>query len=182
MNRYASFSISLAVSFFCFAASLGITDRKKECSRVPLKGKIIQYGLASAEMDELIPDRLSPSRYMQSSRNFQFQKKTSRIPLVNGNIMFFDFVVFNFPKGKTKADLRIQVNFPEMTNFKGEKFTTLVRNVTARKSKDQNSEILSYQWMFLKEFPFEMVEGEWSFQVLHQDCEILKLKYYTFTP
>ena len=157
-----------------------LATKKTDCRKIKVSAEIKDYGLGRGEIEEIGFDKLTPTRAYTNYKNIVIQERTNRIKATNGNMMYFIFKLSNLPKGKTIGGLKIQTSFPEMTNDKGLKFNSFVRRMDAYKEANQTEVEMDYYWAFLDQFPFEMVEGKWTFQILYKDCELSRIVFFSY--
>jgi hypothetical protein len=103
-------------------------------------------------------------------------RTTDRIPLIKDKYMAYQYRLSNIP-GRIVKLRRVlkhpEFNLPDGTTSTGSDFTI--------NKKLERGEVFAYDAYALNE-DYEMVEGEWTFQIWHQDKMLVEQKFTTYWP
>ncbi len=105
-------------------------------------------------------------------------RSTDRIPLIKGVQMYLQFRVWPLPEQTGYADLRRVLKHPAMTLPDGSVSTGSDYMI---KGKVSASQAIGYTGYGLDE-DYELVEGDWVFEIWYQDIKLIDQKFTTFRP
>jgi len=104
-------------------------------------------------------------------------RETNRIPLIKDKYIAYQYRLSNLP-GKGRIKLRRVLKHPPMTLPDG-KITTGSDFIITKKL--ERGEVFAYDAYAFNE-PYEMVEGEWTFQIWFKDDLLVEQKFVTYAP
>jgi hypothetical protein len=105
-------------------------------------------------------------------------RKTDRIPLIKDVYMSFQYRIWDLPEQPAYVDLRRVLKHPPMNLPDGSVSTGADYMIKGRISAGQ---VIAYTGYGLNE-SYELVEGEWIFQIWHQDQKLIEQKFITYRP
>lgn len=105
-------------------------------------------------------------------------KTTERIPLIKGGQMYLQYRIWPLPAQPAYVDLRRVLKHPEMTLPDGSVSTGSDRII---KGKINSNQIIAYTGYGLDE-DYELVEGDWVFEIWYQDEKVVEQKFTTYRP
>lgn len=105
-------------------------------------------------------------------------RPTSRIPLIKGAQMYLQYRIWPLPALPAYVDLRRVVRHPKMTLPDGSFSTGSDRTIKGRVSSNQ---VIAYTGYGLDE-DYELVEGEWVFEIWYQGKKVIEQKFTTYRP
>ena len=133
--------------------------------------EIIEYGIYSGGHERSVADTNAPTGRLLLGGPVKLEKQTSRIPARLKSKFGFRFVVHGEPSG-AGVRLHFRYLFPEMKDqASGTEMKSYDVSAVA-KLEDKNPQML---WDFGE--PYELVTGEWTFQVLRGEEIILEKKF-----
>jgi hypothetical protein len=150
------------------AAIAGAADRPA--------AEIVDYGIYKGELNDPIMRAKAPSGYMLRGRGLsQLAKQTTEIPATLGTQFGFRFVVHGNPGAK--VPLHFVWLYPAITNHQTRAKSTSFEVDCPAQAEDKSTGIM---WTFTD--PAELVEGEWTFQVLRDGEPILEKQFQVRKP
>jgi hypothetical protein len=105
-------------------------------------------------------------------------RSMERIPLIKGGQMYFQYRIWPLPAQPAHVDLRRVLQHPEMTLPDGSVSTGSDYMIKEGVSSGQ---VIAYTGYGLDE-DYELVEGDWIFQVWYQDRKMIEQKFTTYRP
>ena len=108
----------------------------------------------------------------------QLVKQTDRIPLVKDAHMSLQYRIWNLPERPAYTKLRRVLIHPEMKLPDGSVSTGSDYMITGKVVYGQ---VIAYTGYGLNE-DYEMVEGDWVFQIWYQDKKVIEQKFTTYWP
>jgi len=145
----------------------------------PLKGRVSQYGLYKlVRSGGLINDPNSSTGKAVSQPVVQQIKSTERIPLIKGAQMYLQYRIWSLPEQPAYVDLRRVIKHPKMTLPDGSVSTG---SDTTIKRKLSLNQVIAFTGYGLDE-DYELVEGDWIFEIWYQDRKLIEKKFTTYTP
>jgi len=105
-------------------------------------------------------------------------KSTERIPLIKGGQMYLQYRIWPLPAQPAYVDLRRVVKHPKMNLPDGSFSTGSDRMI---KGKISSNQVIAYTGYGLDE-DYELVEGEWVFEIWYQDKKVIEQKFTTYRP
>lgn len=105
-------------------------------------------------------------------------RPTNRIPLIKGAQMYLQYRIWPLPALPAYVDLRRVVRHPKMTLPDGSFSTGSDRTIKGRVSSNQ---VIAYTGYGLDE-DYELVEGEWTFEIWYQGEKVIEQKFTTYRP
>ena len=179
------------VSVAMFVALLGCEGNVSQDSTVvasgktlsyldkPLKGKISQRGLYKlVRSGGLIDDPSTSTGKAVSNPVIQRVKSTERIPLVKGAQMYLQYRIWSFPDIPAYVDLRRTLKHPPMNLPDGSISTGSDYMIKGRVSVNQVIAFTGYGF----DEDYELVEGDWVFEIWHKDRKLVEQKFTTYRP
>ncbi len=149
-----------------------------------ISARLLAYGIARGEPGEVIEDKdgeVAAAVYwnMKSGR---LLRETDRFPLEDGNIMYIRFRLSNLTPGREIKGLRRVVIFPPpgMVDPDGNVFKRSEQTLTLKPTQPEFAG--DTYWTFSDQSPFEMVSGEWTWQIWHKDRLLLEKRFNAYKP
>ncbi|HEY5915155.1 MAG TPA: DUF3859 domain-containing protein [Verrucomicrobiae bacterium] len=134
-------------------------------------GEILGYGIYSGGHQESVADTNAPTGQVLLGGSVRLEKMADQIPAKLKSKFGFRFVVHRQPEG-APVKPHIVYLFPEMTDpASGRKLKSFEGDITA-KLEDKNPQML---WDFTE--PYELVTGQWTFQVFRGADKLLEKKF-----
>ena len=143
-------------------------------------GKATRYGLfkerGRGRVVE-VPDASTGKVIRGSTLEFVEEENTDRVPLRKG-VRFGYRYWLKFPPEQKQPSLKRILIHPEMTLPDGSKVSHSERTITRKASHGIVTAIDAYA---LSE-DYELVEGEWTFQLWYNEHKLVEQKFITFIP
>jgi hypothetical protein len=105
-------------------------------------------------------------------------RTTERIPLIKGGQMYLQYRIWPLPAQPAYVDLRRVVKHPPMTLPDGSVSTGSDYMI---KGKISSNQVIAYTGYGLDE-DYELVEGDWIFEIWYQDKKVIEQKFTTYRP
>lgn len=105
-------------------------------------------------------------------------RTTDRIPLIKGGQMYLQYRIWPLPAQTAYADLRRVLKHPPMTLPDGSVSTGSDYMI---KGKVSSSQAIGYTGYGLDE-DYELVEGDWIFEIWYQDRKMVDQTFTTYRP
>ena len=105
-------------------------------------------------------------------------KATERIPLIKGGQMYLQYRIWPLPDQPAYVDLRRVLKHPEMTLPDGSVSTGSDYTL---KGKVSSNQVIAYTGYGLDE-DYELVEGDWTFEIWYQDRKLIEQTFTTYRP
>jgi len=164
------------------AALQASTETQVAGENVVPSGRIIRAGIFKAVHEgKLLEDTSGTTGKSLKSLTLEFVKPAERIPLVKGGYLGFQYGLSKLPpelENTREIELRRVLTHPEMTLPDGS--TTTGSDYTVRR-KIKLGQVTSYDAYGFHE-DYELVEGEWAFQLWYQDDLLVEKKFTTYWP
>lgn len=145
----------------------------------PLKGKVSRPGLYRlVRSGGIINDPSTGTGKSVVKPVVELVKTTQRIPLIKSGQMYFQYRIWPLPAQPAHVDLRRVVKHPKMTLPDGSVSTGSDRMI---KGKISSNQVIAYTGYGLDE-DYELVEGEWVFEIWYQDEKVIEQKFTTYRP
>jgi len=161
------------------AQSQNASAKKMAYLDKPLKGIVSQHGLYKlVRSGGIVNDPSTSTGKAVSSPVIQQVKSTQRIPLVKGAQMYLQYRIWSFPDTPAFVDLRRTLKHPPMTLPDGTVSTGSDYTMKGRVSVNQ---VVGYTGYGLDE-EYELVEGDWVFEIWFDDKKIIEQKFTTYRP
>lgn len=145
----------------------------------PLAGKVARPGLYRLVRSAGVVDSpITSTGKAVSKPVVQLVKTTERIPLIKGAQMYLQYRLWYFPNQPAYVDLRRVLKHPAMTLPDGSVSTGSDFMV---KRKISSNQVIAYTGYGLDE-DYELVEGDWSFEIWYQDEKLIEQKFTTYKP
>jgi len=145
----------------------------------PLRGKVSRAGLYRLVRSGGIINDASTSTGKSVSRPVVEQiNNVQRIPLIRGAQMYLQYRIWPLPERPAYVDLRRVLKHPEMTLPDGRLTMGSDFMIKARNSVNQAIGFTGYG---LDE-EYELVEGEWIFEIWYNDKKMIEQKFITYWP
>jgi len=141
-------------------------------------GRVLQYGLYTlVKGGEIVDDPKTTTGKGVSKPVITRDRTVERIPLVRDKYMAYQYRLSNLP-GKGRVKLRRVLKHPEFklpdgTTSTGSDFTII--------KKLDRGKVFAYDAYALNE-DYEMVEGEWVFQIWYKGDKLVEQKFTTYHP
>jgi len=177
--------IFIILSFFlsaCSGSSESTTNKESavpEFLAKPLQGKVSQYGLyRMVRSGGVIKDSKTTTGKVVSTPVIQQVKTTQRIPLMKGAQMYLQYKIWSLPNQPAYVDLRRVLKHPKMKLPDG---TITTGSDFMVKRKVSSNHVIVYTGYGFDE-SYEMVEGDWIFEIWHKDKKLIEQKFTTYRP
>jgi hypothetical protein len=145
----------------------------------PLQGKVSQRGLYKLVRSGGLVDNPNTSTGKAIANPvIQLVKSTDRIPLIKGAQMQLQYRIWSLPDQPAYVDLRRVLKHPEMTLPDGSVSTGSDYMIKSRVSVNQ---VIAYTGYGFDE-DYEMVEGDWVFEIWHEDTRLIEQTFTTYQP
>jgi len=170
------------------AANIADTAQPQEGSQTPadkprkFKAHVFQFGIYKAVRKGQIKDsaETNTGKVVRKPR-LEHEKTTDRIPLVKDTYFGYQFRLFNLPPEamiKPVMELRKVLIHPAMTLPDGSTTTGWDHPFKARVETQQ---VLGFDGYGFNE-DYELVEGDWIFQVWYKDTKLIDRKFVSYHP
>ena len=147
----------------------------------PLRGKVTQRGLYMlVRSDGVIDDPTTGTGKAVSNPVVQQVKSTERIPLIKGGQMYFQYRIWPLPDQPAWVELRRVLKHPEMTLPDGS-VSTGSDYIMKGKVRVTANQAIAYTGYGLDE-GYELVEGDWVFEIWYQDKKLIEQTFTTYWP
>jgi hypothetical protein len=165
------------------AAALEASTEKQAAERhVVPSGRVMRAGIFEAVHEgKLLEDTSGTTGKSLKSLTLEFVRPAERIPLVKGTYLGFQYRLSRLPpelENTEAIELRRVLIHPEMTLPDGS--TTTGSDYSVRR-KIKLGQVTSYDAYGFHE-DYELVEGEWAFQLWYQDDLLVEKKFTTYWP
>lgn len=145
----------------------------------PLKGKVSQRGLYKlVRSGGLVNDSRTSTRKAIANPVIELVESTDRIPLIKGLQMHLQYRLWSLPDQPAFVDLRRVLKHPAMQLPDGSVSTGSDYMTKARVSVNQ---VIAYTGYGLDE-EYEMVEGDWIFEIWYKDRKMIEQTFTTYWP
>ena len=167
-------------------ANTNITATARAASNPPdsqgPKAQVYQFGIyKSTRKGRITESAETNTGKVVSGVVLEHVKTTGRIPLVKDTYFGYQFRLFKLPPEvmvKPVMELRKVLIHPEMTLPDGSKTTGWDRTF---KGKVETQQMMALDGYGLNE-DYELVEGEWIFQIWYQDKKLIERKFVSYRP
>ncbi len=141
-------------------------------------GRILQYGVYTLlRGGEVINSSKTSTGKSVSNPVITRDRETNRIPLIRDKYMAYQYRLSNLPDIRF-AKLRRVLVHPPITLPDGSVTTGSDYTIT---QKVERNEVFAFDAYALNE-DYEMVEGEWIFQIWFQDAMLVEQRFTTYRP
>lgn len=145
----------------------------------PVVGKVARAGLYRlVRSSGVVDDPHTGTGKAVSKPVVQLVRPTRRIPLIKGAQMYLQYRIWPVPDHPAYADLRRVIRHPKMKLPDGRVSTGADYRIKGRVSANQ---VIAYTGYGLDE-DYELVEGEWTFEIWYQDRKVIEQKFTTYWP
>lgn len=145
----------------------------------PLQGKVSQHGLYRMVRNSgVMDDANTTTGKVVANPVIERVKTTSRIPLIKGAQMYLQYRLWPFPNQPGYVTLRRVLKHPPMTLPDGRVTTGSDFEV---KRKVSSNHVIVYTGYGFDE-DYELVEGEWVFQIWYGEKKLIEQKFTTYRP
>ena len=145
----------------------------------PPTGKIIQHGLYKLlRSGGVVDDPDTNTGKVIAKPVLQQVNSSERIPLIKGAQMYLQYRIKPLPDRPAWVDLRQVLKHPEMALPDGSVSTG--SNIPFKSKVNSNQSIGYIGYGFDEDY--ELVEGDWVFEVWYQDKKMLKQTFTTYWP
>ncbi len=145
----------------------------------PVTGRVNQHGLYKLlRSGGVVDDPKTNTGKVVAKPVLQLVETTERIPLIRGAQMYLQYRIKPFPDQPAWVDLRQVLKHPEMTLPDGSVSTGADIPFKSRVSVNQSIGYIGYGF----DEDYELVEGDWVFEVWYQDKKLLEQTFTTYWP
>lgn len=156
-------------------------DVAQVTSKAP-RGSVFEYGIYNAQRKGRIVGSLATDTGKVVTRPvLELSETTDRIPLLKGTYFAYRYRIADLPKEEAKkpvVEIRKVLIHPEMTLPDGSTSTGWDRMARGRTSVGQ---VMAFDGYVFNE-DYELVAGEWSFQIWFRDQMMVEQKFTTYQP
>lgn len=157
----------------------GVAENTPDYLSKPLQGKVSQRGLyRMVRSGGVVDDSNTNTGKVVSNPVIQLVKSTERIPLVKGAQMYLQYRIWPFPNQPAYVDLRRVLKHPGMKLPDGSVSTGSDFEVKRRVSSNH---VIVYTGYGFDE-DYELVEGDWVFEIWYGDKKLIEQKFTTYWP
>ena len=146
------------------------------------RGRVFEHGIYNALRKGRPRDEITANTGKVINKPvLELAEQTDRIPLVKGTYFAYRYRLLNLPKYvvmKPVVELRKVLVHPEMTLPDGSTATGSDRVIKGRTSAGQ---VIGFDGYAFNE-DYELVEGEWIFQIWYQDQMLVEQTFTTYWP
>ena len=157
------------------------TQEAAEAARDP-RGRVFEYGIYNALRKGRPRDEITANTGKVINKPvLELAEQTDRIPLVKDTYFAYRYRLLNLPKYvvmKPVVELRKVLVHPEMTLPDGSTATGSDRVFKGRTSAGQ---VIGFDGYAFNE-DYELVEGEWTFQIWYQDQMLVEQTFTMYWP
>jgi hypothetical protein len=151
----------------------------KLLTQKPLWSRVSKAGLFKVVRSGGIVDNPNSSTgKIVSKPVIELVKITNRIPLIKDAQMSLQYRIGNVPTDVHWLDLRRVLKHPKMTLPDG---ATTIGSDYMIKGKARVGQVIAYTGYSLNE-DYEMIEGDWTFQIWHDDKKLIEHTFTTYWP
>jgi len=144
-----------------------------------LKGKVVKAGLYKViRSGGLVESRNTSTGKAISKPVIELVTTTDRIPLVKDAHMSMQYRIWNLPEQPAYIKLRRVLKHPVMTLPDGTQSSGSDYMINGSVSIGQ---VIAYTGYGLNE-DYEMLEGEWTFQIWYEDKKLVEHTFTTYWP
>ena len=165
-----------------FDAETTVAGTAPEAGYAVPGGKVIRAGIFKAVHEgKLLEDTSGTTGKSLKSLTLEFDKQSERIPLVKGTYLGFQYRISDLPpelENTRVIKLRRVLMHPEMTLPDGSATTGSDYMVTR---KIKLGQVNSYDAYGFHE-DYELVAGEWAFQLWYRDTLLVEQIFTTYQP
>jgi hypothetical protein len=163
-------------------ASNSVTETQAAEGHDVTSGRVIRAGIFKAVHEgKLLEDTSGTTGKSLKSLTLEFVRQAERIPLVKGTYLGYQYRISRLPpelENKREIELRRVLIHPEMMLPDGS--TTTGSDYIVRR-KIRLGQVNSYDAYGFHE-DYEMVEGDWTFQIWHKDNKLVEQTFTTYRP
>lgn len=155
------------------------TDVVKNHKNIEPSGRILQYGIYELVRNGRIVDSdVTTTGKAISKPTIQHVEQTSRIPAKKDVYFSYQYRLSNISTGRPIVNLKRVLKHPEITLPDGTKKTGSEYMI---KGKVKRGEVFAFDGYAFNE-TYEMVEGEWVFQIWYKDKKLVEQKFTSYKP
>lgn len=140
------------------------------------KGEVVEFGYYEKISE---PSRFqnlsSTSGFVKEGGEVTLSEQVDKIPIQLNRLFGFKFKLTGF-EGKETVQIRLSVKHPEMTRPNGSKATEYSYPVML----DVKDGIVENQTGYSMDHDYEMVEGEWVFEIWYYQQKLISKTFTTF--
>ncbi len=145
----------------------------------PLQGKVSQRGLyRMVRSSGIVDDPNTNTGKVVAKPVIQLVELTDRIPLVKGAQMYLQYRIWPLPNQPAYVDLRRVLKHPEMKLPDG---TVSTGSDFEVKRRVNNNHVIVYTGYGFDE-DYELVEGDWVYEIWFGDEKLIEQKFTTYWP
>lgn len=145
----------------------------------PLQAKVSQHGLyRMVRSSGIVDDPDTTTGKVVANPVIEMVKSTERIPLIKGAQMYLQYRIWPLPDQPAYVNLRRVLKHPEMTLPDGSVTTGSDFEI---KRKVSSNHVIVYTGYGFDE-DYELVEGEWIFEIWFRDQKLIEQKFITYWP
>ena len=157
----------------------GAADKIPAYLDKPLTGRVNQRGLYKlVRSGGVVDDPNTSTGKIIAKPVIQLVRSTERIPLIKGAQMYLQYRIKPFPDRPAYVDFRQVLKHPEMTLPDGSISTGADIPFKGKVSANQSIGYIGYGF----DEDYELVEGDWVFEVWYQDKKLVEQTFTTYWP
>lgn len=176
--------VLMAVSVFgCDQGSDVSSETTKKAAEIrETSGNVFEYGIYNAQRKGRVLGSLTTNTGKVVTRPvLELAETTDRIPLLKDTYFAYRYRILDLPKEEAKkpvVELRKVLVHPVMTLPDGTTSTGWDRTSKGRTSVGQ---VIAFDGYVFNE-DYELVEGDWTFQIWFKDKMLVEQKFTTYKP
>lgn len=145
----------------------------------PVAGRVNQRGLYKLlRSGGVVDDPSTSTGKVVAKPVIQLVESTDRIPLIRGAQMYVQYRIKPFPDTPVYVDFKQVLKHPEMTLPDGSVSTGAEIPFKGKVSVNQSIGYIGYGF----DEDYELVEGDWVFEIWYQDKKIVEQTFTTYWP
>lgn len=174
--KYKSRSL-LTMLVLCVLPAQAITENSNIESKQAVTGRVLQYGIYElVRGGRLVDSRVTTTGKAISKPTIQQLEQTDRIPLKRDVYFSYQYRLSNIPGNQSIVNLKRVLTHPQITLPDGSIKTGSEYMI---KGRVKRGEVFAFDGYAFNE-SYEMVEGEWIFQIWYKDKMLVEKKFTSY--
>jgi Domain of unknown function (DUF3859) len=177
MNKTFFVMCMLALMSCEQSQNVSLVKEKKPAGDKQVSGRVLNYGIYTLlRGGKVVDDPKTTTGKSVTKPVITRDRTTDKIPLIKDKYMAYHYRLSNLP-GRTVKLRRVLTHpvfqLPDGTTSAGSDFTI--------NKKLERGEVFAYDAYAFNE-EYEMVEGEWTFQIWYKDKKLIEQTFVTYWP
>ncbi len=161
------------------SANVVASGKASDADEKALKGKVSAHGLYRLVRSGGLVDAPNTGTGKAVVKPVIEQvRSTDRIPMLKGAQMYLQYRIWPLPSQPAYVDLRRVLKHPEIRLPDGSVSTGSDYMI---KGKISSNQVIAYTGYGLDE-DYELVEGEWTFEIWYEEKKVIEQKFTTYRP